>query len=66
LRTIFELRRKEVRGWRKLYNDKLHNLNSSPNTILVFKSHMLRWEGYVSHIEEVRNAYKISIRKPEG
>jgi hypothetical protein len=39
LRRIFEPKRDEVvRGWRKLYNDELHNLYSSPSIIRMIKS----------------------------
>jgi hypothetical protein len=42
LRTIFGLKRDEVGGWRKLYNEKLHNLYPSPNTIRMVKSRKMR------------------------
>jgi hypothetical protein len=39
LREIFEPKRDEVTGgWGKLYNEELHNLYSSPNTIRVITS----------------------------
>jgi hypothetical protein len=39
LRRIFGLRRDEVTGdWRKLHNDELHNLYSSPSVIRMIKS----------------------------
>jgi hypothetical protein len=42
LRKIFGPKRKEDRLWRKLHNDELHNLYSSPNTVRVIKLRM-RW-----------------------
>jgi hypothetical protein len=39
--------------WRKLNNDELHNLHSSPNIVGVIKSRSMRWAGYVSCIGEV-------------
>jgi hypothetical protein len=47
LRRIFGLKRNEVMGgWRKLHNEKLHNLYSSPNIIRMIKSRRLRWTGH--------------------
>jgi hypothetical protein len=48
LRRIFRLKRDEDRLWRKLHNDKLHNLYSSPNTVRVIKSRRMRWVGHVA------------------
>jgi hypothetical protein len=45
LRRIFGPKREEDGSWRKLYNDKLHNLYSSPNIVRVIKSRRLRWIG---------------------
>jgi hypothetical protein len=43
LGRIFGPKRDEVTGgWRKLYNEELHNLYSSPSTIRVIKSRMMR------------------------
>jgi hypothetical protein len=66
LRRIFKCKREEVMGdWRKLHNEELHNLCSSPNIIGVIKSRRMRWAGQVAHMGVVKNAYKILIRKPE-
>jgi hypothetical protein len=44
LRRIFGPKRDEVKeGWRKLRNEKLHNLYSSPNIIRMIKSRRMRW-----------------------
>jgi hypothetical protein len=37
LRRIFGPKRKEDGSWRKLHNDELHNLYSSPNIVRVIK-----------------------------
>jgi hypothetical protein len=42
LKRIFRLMRDEVTGWRKLPNEELHNLYSSP--IRMIKSRRMRWE----------------------
>jgi len=45
---------------RRLHN-KLHNLNTSPDMTI-----KLRWAGHTACMAEMRNAYKILVRKPEG
>jgi hypothetical protein len=51
LRRIFEPRRDEVTGdWRKLRNEELHNLYSSPNIIRMMKSRRKRWAGHVGRM----------------
>jgi hypothetical protein len=48
LRRIFGPKRDEVAGkWRKLHNEELHDLYSSPNSVWVIKSRRLRWAGHV-------------------
>jgi hypothetical protein len=67
LRKIFVPKRYEMTGgWRKLQNEKLHNLYYSPNIIRMIKSRRMVWEGYVECMGEMRNAYKILVGKPEG
>jgi hypothetical protein len=51
---------------RKLHNDRLHNLYSSPNIIGMIKLRRMKWAGYVTRMGEIRNAYKISVGNPEG
>jgi hypothetical protein len=49
LRRIFDPKRDEVTGdWRKLHNEVLHNLYSSPNIIRMIKSRRMRWAGHVA------------------
>ena len=53
LRRIFVLRRDEVTGeWRRLHNEELNDLYSSPNIVLVIKSRRMRWAGHVAHMGE--------------
>jgi hypothetical protein len=67
LRRIFGPKRDEVTGgWRKLHNEELHNLYSSPSIIRMTKSRRMRWAGHVARMGEKRNAYKILVGKPEG
>jgi hypothetical protein len=67
LKRIFGRERDEVTGgWRKLHNEKLRNLYSSPSIITMTKSRRMRWSGHVARIGKTRNAYTILFRKPEG
>jgi hypothetical protein len=66
LRRMFGAKREEVTGgWRKLHNEQLHNLYSSPN-IRIMKLKRMRWAGHVARMEQMRNAYKMLVGKPEG
>jgi hypothetical protein len=53
-------------GCRKLHNEELHNLYSSPSIIRMIKSRRMRWVGHVTCMEEKRNAYMILVGKLEG
>jgi hypothetical protein len=67
LRRIFGSKRHEVTGeWRKLHNEELHNLYSSPNSIRQIKSRRLKRAGHVAGMGEERKLYKFSVGKPEG
>jgi hypothetical protein len=66
LRRIFGLKKDEVTGrWRKLHDEGLHNLYSSPSIIRIIKSRRLMWAGHVARMGEKRNAYMLLVRKPE-
>ncbi|KAJ4450924.1 hypothetical protein ANN_02359 [Periplaneta americana] len=67
LRKIFGAKKEEVtEEWRKLHNAELHALYSSPHIIRNIKSRRLRWAGHVARMGESRNAYRVSIGRPEG
>jgi hypothetical protein len=53
-------------GWRKLHNEELHNLYSSPSIIRMIKSGRMRWAIHVAGEGEKRNAYRILVGKPDG
>jgi hypothetical protein len=55
-----------VGDYRRLHNEELHNLYTSPNTIRVIYSRRMRWTGHVACMGAIRNTYTILIRKPEG
>jgi hypothetical protein len=67
LRRIFGPKRDEVKGgWRKLHNEELRHLYSSPNIIRMIKSRRMRWAGHVARMGEKRNTYSLLVGKPEG
>jgi hypothetical protein len=71
LRRIFGRMRDEVtRGRRKLHNEDLRDLYSSPTKIRMMTSRRMRWAGHVGRMGEKRNAYrllvgKIPLRRPK-
>jgi hypothetical protein len=67
LRRIFGPKRGEVTGgWRKLYNEELHNLYSFPSIIRMINSRRMRCTGHVARMGEKRNEYRILTGNPEG
>jgi hypothetical protein len=53
-------------GWRKLNNEELHDLYSSPSKIRIMKSRRMRWVGHVARMGEKRTVYRLLVGKPEG
>jgi hypothetical protein len=53
-------------GWRRLHNEELHNIYASTYIIRAIKSRRVRWVRNVDRMGEMRNAYKILVRKPGG
>jgi hypothetical protein len=66
LRKIFGPKRDEGGSLRKLHNDELHKLYSSPNIVRVIKSRRMRQVGHVAHMEKGRGAYRVFVGMPEG
>jgi hypothetical protein len=53
-------------GWRKLHNEELYGLYSSPSIVRVIKARRMRWAGNVARMGEMRGAYNILVGQPEG
>jgi hypothetical protein len=65
LRRIFGRKGDEVTGeWRKLHNEELHDLHSSPSIIRIIK--VIRWAGHVARMGAKRNVYRLLVGKLEG
>ena len=66
-RRIFGPRRDEVTGeWRRLHNEEISDMYSSPNIVRGIKSRRMRWAGHVARMGEERGAYRVLVGKPEG
>jgi hypothetical protein len=56
----------EVTGeWRKLHNEELNNLYSSPNIVLVIKSRRMRWAGHVARMGDRSSIYRVLVWRHE-
>jgi hypothetical protein len=67
LRRIFGPKRDEVTGGRrKLRNEGLHDLYSSPSIIRIIKSRRMRWAGRVARKGEKWNVYRVLVGKQDG
>ena len=65
LRTIFGPKSDEVtREWRKLHNEELNDLYSSPNIVRVIKSRRIRWAGHVARMGEEKDVYRVLVGEP--
>jgi hypothetical protein len=58
-------KREEDGSWRKLHNDELHNLYSSPNIVRVVMSSRMRWAGHEGRMQEGKIVYRILVRRVE-
>jgi hypothetical protein len=66
LRRIFVPTRDEGTGeGRKLHNEELNDLYSSPNNVRVFKSRKIRWAEHVTRMGENGDACRVLVGKPE-
>jgi hypothetical protein len=66
LGRISEPKRNDImEGWRKLHNEELHDLYSSPRIIRMINSRWMRWAGYVAQMVE-KSTYRVLVGKLEG
>ena len=66
-RRIFAPRKDEITGdWRRLHNEEVNDLYSSPNTVRVIKLRSMCWVGHVARMGEERGVYRVLVGKPEG
>ena len=57
----------EVTGeWKKLHNEELNDVYSSPNIVRVIKSRKMRWEGHVARMGKRSGVYRVLVGKTEG
>jgi hypothetical protein len=66
LRRKFGPKREEDGSWRKVRNDELQSVYSSPNIVRVIKSRRMRWAGHVARIGEGRSVYRVLVGRTEG
>jgi hypothetical protein len=57
--------REEDGSCRKLYNDELHNLYSSPNIVRVIKSRSMKWVGHVACMGDGRSVQRVLVWRPK-
>jgi hypothetical protein len=63
LKGIFGRERDEVKGWRKLHSEELHNLYSSPDTIRMIKSRRMRLAGHVARVRRLKLHTKFGFER---
>jgi hypothetical protein len=66
LRRLFGPKMEEDGSWRKLHNDELHSLYSSPNIVRVINSRRMSWVGHMARLGEGRGVYRVLVGRPEG
>jgi len=65
-RTLGPKRDELTVEWRKLHNEELNDLYSSPSIVRMIKSRGMRWTGHVARMGKGRGVYRVLVGKPEG
>jgi hypothetical protein len=55
-----------TKDWKRLHNEELNDLYSSPNIVWVIKSRRMRCAGHVARMGERRGVYRVLVGKPDG
>jgi hypothetical protein len=59
---IFGPKKDQITGkWRKLHNEELHDLYSSPSIVRLIKSRRMRWAGHEARMGEGRGVYRVLV-----
>ena len=67
MRRIFGPRRDKAMGdWRRLHNEELNDMYSSPSIVRVIKSRRMRWAGDVVCVGEEKGAYSNQRERTTG
>jgi hypothetical protein len=66
LRRTFGPKKEEDGSWKKLHNDELHELYSSPNIVRMIKSRRMRSAGHVARVGEGRGVHRVLVGRREG
>jgi hypothetical protein len=67
LRRIFGPKRDEATGeWRKVHNEELNYLYSSPNIVGLIKSRRMGWAGHGARTRGRRGVHRVFVGKTEG
>jgi hypothetical protein len=61
LKRIFELKEDRAGVWRRLSDEELHNMYTSPNVIRAFKSRRMRMKGHVARVERCKMHKKLCM-----
>ena len=59
-------REETVAEWRKLHNEELHDMYSSPDNVRIIKSKRMRWVEHAARVGQKSNAYRGLVCKTEG
>ena len=66
-RRTFGTKRDEITGeWRKLHNEEVNDLCSSPNIVRKIKSRRMTWAGHVTRMGKIRGVHTVLRGEPEG